>query len=66
MTMLEFAARLTADPCHMKETDVAELIRAGFEERDVLDIVQIVAYYNYVNRLACGLGVELEDRWDDE
>ena len=26
----------------------------------------MVAYYNYVNRLADGLGVELEDFWTDE
>ena len=32
----------------------------------MLDICQVVSYYNYVNRLADGLGVELEDFWTDE
>jgi hypothetical protein len=32
----------------------------------VLDICQVVSYYNYVNRLADGLGVELESGWTPE
>ena len=32
----------------------------------ILDILQVVGYYAYVNRLANGLGVELEPFWDDE
>jgi hypothetical protein len=29
----------------------------------VFDAIHVVAYFNYVNRLADGLGVELEDYW---
>ena len=35
----------------------------GFDDAGVLDICQIACYYNYVNRLADGLGVELESDW---
>jgi uncharacterized protein YciW len=31
--------------------------------RDIVDLNQVVAYFNYVNRIAEGLGVELEARW---
>ena len=63
--MLSYAEKLTNDPCNMTDTDVAELRRVGFEDRDILDIVQVAAYYNYVNRIACGLNVELESYWDE-
>ena len=44
-----------------------EALRAhGFDEAALLDIAQVTAYYNYVNRLADGLGVELEAFWDEE
>ena len=42
------------------------LLAVGFSESAVLDICQVVSYYNYVNRLADGLGVELEHFWDLE
>jgi uncharacterized peroxidase-related enzyme len=64
--MLEYAEKLTTDQCNMMKSDVARLRDAGFGDSDVLDIAQVTAYYNYVNRLACGLGVELEDYWEDE
>ncbi len=64
--MLDFAVRLTLDPGGMGEADVAALRDAGFDDAAVLDICQVTAYYNYVNRLAEGLGVELEERWGEE
>jgi len=64
--MLEYAVRLTRDPGGMGEADVAALKAAGFDETGVLDICQVSAYYNYVNRLADGLGVELESEWTDD
>ena len=63
--MLEYAAKLTVDPCNVKKTDLEPLRDNGFEDTDILNIVLVVAYYSYVNRLACGLGVELEHYWKD-
>lgn len=62
--MLEYAVKLTSDPCHMERADVERLREAGFEDASILDIAQVTAYYNFVNRLACGLGVELEAYWE--
>lgn len=58
--MLRFAVKLTGEPAGMTEDDVATLRNAGFSDRDVLDIVEVTAYYAYVNRIADGLGVRLE------
>ena len=59
--MLDYAAKLTQTPAAVTEGDVQALRDVGFEDRAVLDIVQITAYFAFVNRLADGLGVALED-----
>ena len=64
--MLDYAAKLTREPWNMEAADVEALRAAGFSDVGILDIVQVVGYYAYVNRLADGLGVELEPFWDDE
>ena len=58
--MLEYTDKLTREPWTMVEDDVAALRRAGFCDNGILDICQVAAYYAFVNRLADGLGVELE------
>jgi len=58
--MLEYAELLTRDPGQMTPAMVQSLQRAGFSDRDVLEICEVVAYYAYVNRIADGLGVSLE------
>lgn len=58
--MLEYAERLTRAPSSMSAADIAELRRHGFDDRDIHDIVQVAAYFNYINRVADGLGVAPE------
>ena len=59
--MLNFAVKLTNEPKNMEITDINKLREVGFSDRDILDIVEVTAYYAYVNRLADGLGVTIED-----
>jgi uncharacterized peroxidase-related enzyme len=61
--MLLYVEKLTLRPGEMVEADVIALRQAGFEDPAILDINQVTAYYAYVNRLADGLGVELEPYW---
>lgn len=61
--MLEYVAKLTLEPWNMSEDDVIKLRNKGFSDTAILDIAQITGYYAFVNRLADGLGVELEDYW---
>lgn len=58
--MLDYAAKLTRRPSNITRQDVDTLRQAGFSDAAVLDICQVTAYSNFVNRLADGLGVELE------
>ncbi len=44
----------------MCNNDVEELRAVGFSDRDILDIVEVAAYYAYANRIADGLGIEVE------
>jgi len=58
--MLDFAARLTRAPGEVVRGDVEKLRRHGFDDRGINDIVQVTALFNYYNRLADGLGIDLE------
>ena len=62
--MLDYAAKLTKTPGKMNEKDLVPLRESGYDDRAILDINQITSYYAYVNRVADGLGVELEDFWN--
>lgn len=58
--MLKFAVKLTCKPFECNSEDVAALQSAGWDDRSVSDIVQVTGYFNYINRIAEGLGVDLE------
>ncbi len=58
--MLEYADKLTRTPASMTRQDVDALRQAGFTDAAILDVCQVTAYFAFVNRLADGLGVELE------
>lgn len=63
--MLEYAAKLTQEPWSVTEADIIALRVTGFTDAAILDINQVAGYYAFVNRLADGLGVELEAFWTD-
>jgi len=53
-----YADKLTRAPGDVAEEDVAALRAQGLSDRDILDVNMIAAYFNLVNRVAAGLGVE--------
>ena len=62
LAMLDYAVKLTRSPGDMIETDVSSLRAQGFDDRAIHDICAIAAYFAFVNRIADGLGVQLESR----
>lgn len=51
----------------MGPTDLEELRRHGFDDRAIHDATQVIAYFNYINRIADALGVEPEQfvrKWE--
>lgn len=61
--MLDYAVKLTLEAHAMVEEDVERLRAHGFDDRAILDVCQVTGYFNFVNRLGNGLGVELEPYW---
>lgn len=53
--MLDFAWKLTEAPHDIAEADRRSLLDAGFTERDIFDICDTAAFFNYTNRMAHGL-----------
>lgn len=58
--MLRYVRKLTLTPAEMARADVLALGEAGFTDADILAIAEVVGYYAYANRIADGLGVQLE------
>jgi uncharacterized peroxidase-related enzyme len=61
--MLDYATKLTLSPAAVTREDVQSLRDAGFDDRAILDIAQITAYFAFANRTVDGLGVSVEDFW---
>ncbi len=59
--MARFAIKLTRTPGAMEPADLAVLREQGFEEEAISCATQVVAYFNYINRVADALGVDLEE-----
>lgn len=57
--MIDYASTLTREPQSNMGAEVEALRAAGLDDRAILDLAQSVAYFNYVNRIVNGLGVEL-------
>ncbi|MCH8116491.1 MAG: peroxidase-related enzyme [Proteobacteria bacterium] len=55
--IVRHAEKLTSAPGAMTESDLFELRDVGLSDRDILDLTLITAYFNFVNRIALGLGV---------
>lgn len=60
-----YAIKLTLEPWNVARDDVGALRAAGFDDRAIVDANQVSSYFNYVNRVADGLGVELEPHWPE-
>lgn len=60
--MLAYAVKLTRTPGDMGQSDVDALRSAGWDDRAINDIAQATAYFNYINRIADGLGVDPEPK----
>jgi alkylhydroperoxidase family enzyme len=58
--MLEYVHKLTKDATQVRREDHERLRAAGFDDRGILQITLIAAWFNYINRVADALGVGRE------
>ncbi len=59
--MLDFAVKLTREPANMSEADVKDLRALGLTDEQILSVVLITCTFNFMTRLADGLGVEVPE-----
>ena len=55
-----YARLLTVEHTKITKATIDDLIALGFSEGEVLEINQLASYFNYVNRMVVGLGVNTE------
>jgi len=58
---VDYAVKLARTPAKVTEEDIAALRAVGLSDREIHDRCAVTAYYCFVNRMANGLGVELEE-----
>lgn len=60
-SLVAFARGLTRNPSAAREVAIQQLRDAGFDDEAILLATLVTAYFNFVNRIALGLGVETDD-----
>ena len=58
--MLRYAVKLTETPRQVTRADMEPLRQAGLDDRAIHDLCAVTAYFAFANRIADGLGIELE------
>ena len=59
--LCDYAVKLTLDPGAMDAGDVERLRKVGLSDPQITVAAQVISYFNCINRIADGLGVDLED-----
>ena len=57
LRLLQYAKKLTSSVQTMEINDITKLQEIGIKDGEILEVNQVVAYFNYSNRLLNGLGV---------
>jgi uncharacterized peroxidase-related enzyme len=58
--MLSYVEKLTMNPVSVWRDDMDALRAVGFDDTAILQITLIASFFNYINRVADGLGVGRE------
>jgi len=63
MALCDFAAKVTREPGAVGQEDIDRLRGHGWSDAGIHDAIQVIAYFNYINRVADAVGVEDEPEW---
>ena len=61
--LCDFAVKLTAAPASVGREDADALRAHGLDDATIHDAIQVIAYFNYINRIAEAVGTEDEPEW---
>ena len=64
--LCDFAVRLTHEPAEIRREDVERLRAAGWSDVAIHDAIQVIAYFNYINRVADAVGLDGEPEWGSD
>ena len=62
--LCDYAVKLTGRPTEIGEPDLAPLREQGLSDPEIHDAVQVISYFNYINRIADALGTDPEPEMD--
>lgn len=61
--LCDYAVKLTKVPSSVGFADADGLRSHGWDDTAIHDAIQVISYFNYINRIAEGVGVEDEPEW---
>ena len=61
--LCDFAVKLTHLAAEVDQSDVDALRGQGLSDTEISDAIQVIGYFNYVTRVADGVGIEGEPEW---
>ena len=62
--LCDYAVKLTAAPATVGREDADALRALGWDDTAIHDAIQVIAYFNYINRVAEAVGIEDEPEWE--
>jgi uncharacterized peroxidase-related enzyme len=61
--LCDFAVKLTHAAAEVEQGDIDRLRAEGMDDATISDAIQVVGYFNYVTRVADGIGIDDEPEW---
>ena len=62
MELCHFAKELTQNPNHKNQDSIEQLKKMGISDRAILDATLVISYFNFVNRIVLGLGLNVNEK----
>jgi uncharacterized peroxidase-related enzyme len=62
--LCDYAVKLTESPASVGREDADELRAHGWDDEAIHDAIQVIAYFNYINRIAEAVGIDDEPEWE--
>jgi uncharacterized peroxidase-related enzyme len=61
--LCDLALQMTRQPASISGADIESLRSHGWSDAAIHDAVQVISYFNYINRVADAVGIEDEPEW---
>ena len=62
--LCDFAVKVTLEPSQVTGADVEAMRSEGWSDAAIHDALQVISFFNYINRIADAVGIEDEPEWE--